>query len=299
MEAAGNLVPKFVDATTWSAAIGGPSMTPAATSVDRMLEEFAHTPGRVSAQARRRVNEPPHGDDLHLETVLPSLQAMSERITSGSTLPEACEALAEIVARVVAGADYVSVARRRGKGVRTAAYTHDMAATTDRLQHEVSGSPSAEALESAGICVTGSLLDDPRWPALGALATLYTDVHSVLSLGLPCAQDGIQAVLNIYGRRTNAFDERARAVATLLTLQAAPLLSRVAAAEKVANLEVALASSREIGIAIGVLMFSRKITRDEAFSLLCATSQEKHRKLRDIAGEVAETGQLDAGWRFG
>jgi AmiR/NasT family two-component response regulator len=54
----------------------------------------------------------------------------------------------------------------------------------------------------------------------------------------------------------------------------------------------ALQTSREIGIAMGVLMQKYKITRDEAFSLLRMASQALHRKLALIAVEVAETGEL-------
>jgi hypothetical protein len=45
-------------------------------------------------------------------------------------------------------------------------------------------------------------------------------------------------------------------------------------------------------MAIGVLMAHHKITEDEAFTLLRLASQALHRKLRDIAAEVAETGIL-------
>jgi hypothetical protein len=68
---------------------------------------------------------------------------------------------------------------------------------------------------------------------------------------------------------------------------------RVANAEReAANLRVALASNREIGTAIGILMSARLVTQDEAFTLLRQTSQRTHRKLRDVATEVVLTGAL-------
>jgi AmiR/NasT family two-component response regulator len=39
-------------------------------------------------------------------------------------------------------------------------------------------------------------------------------------------------------------------------------------------------------------MAHHKVTEDAAFSMLRATSQRLHRKLRDIAIEVVETGTL-------
>jgi hypothetical protein len=61
---------------------------------------------------------------------------------------------------------------------------------------------------------------------------------------------------------------------------------------KILNLELALASNRDIGVAMGVLMVSRECTPDEAFSLLRQASQDTNRKLRDIAADVVRTGVL-------
>lgn len=58
------------------------------------------------------------------------------------------------------------------------------------------------------------------------------------------------------------------------------------------HLRLALDSNRDIGAAIGILMYSRKVTREAAFELLRSTSQRQHRKLRDVAEEVLRTGQL-------
>ena len=65
-----------------------------------------------------------------------------------------------------------------------------------------------------------------------------------------------------------------------------------AALEKVANLEQALRSSRRIGMAMGILMTTRKVSADDAFELLRQTSQRHNRKVRDIAMDVVELGCL-------
>lgn len=62
--------------------------------------------------------------------------------------------------------------------------------------------------------------------------------------------------------------------------------------DKIANLEVALRSARQIGAAIGILMATLKVSQDEAFALLSYSSQTLHRKLRDIADQVVFTGAL-------
>ncbi|MCW2528482.1 MAG: hypothetical protein JWM76_3342 [Pseudonocardiales bacterium] len=66
-----------------------------------------------------------------------------------------------------------------------------------------------------------------------------------------------------------------------------------ALSDKVANLEQALASNREIGVAMGILSARHNIRPQEAFELLRVASQHTNRKLRDLAAEVIQTGQLD------
>jgi hypothetical protein len=64
------------------------------------------------------------------------------------------------------------------------------------------------------------------------------------------------------------------------------------AREKIANLEIALQSSRRIGQALGIMMDRLAVTEDEAFTRLRMASQRSHRKLRDIAEEIVYTGQI-------
>lgn len=58
-------------------------------------------------------------------------------------------------------------------------------------------------------------------------------------------------------------------------------------------MRAALDSLDLIGQAKGVLMTRHRITADAAFSLLTRHSQETNRKLRDVAADVATTGDLD------
>jgi hypothetical protein len=64
----------------------------------------------------------------------------------------------------------------------------------------------------------------------------------------------------------------------------------LAAAEREEHLEVALRSRDRIGQAKGILMERYKLTPDQAFALLVRTSSITHRKLKDIADELATTG---------
>lgn len=59
-----------------------------------------------------------------------------------------------------------------------------------------------------------------------------------------------------------------------------------------ANLEIALASNREIGMAMGIIVERSGCTADDAFTTLRRVSQETNRKLRDIAADIVLTGDV-------
>jgi hypothetical protein len=61
--------------------------------------------------------------------------------------------------------------------------------------------------------------------------------------------------------------------------------------DKIANLEIALVSARRIGGAIGIIMAMRKVTEEQAFTVLREASQASSRKLRDVADAVLATGE--------
>jgi hypothetical protein len=65
-----------------------------------------------------------------------------------------------------------------------------------------------------------------------------------------------------------------------------------AARNKVENLEIALTSARRIGMALGILMERYQFTDAQAFDALRTVSQRKHCKLRDLAEQVALTGDF-------
>ena len=62
--------------------------------------------------------------------------------------------------------------------------------------------------------------------------------------------------------------------------------------DKVDNLEIALGHSRDIGVAMGIVMATEKVTRDCAFEMLRMVSQHQNRKLFLVADDVIETGTL-------
>lgn len=84
------------------------------------------------------------------------------------------------------------------------------------------------------------------------------------------------------------FDLVARQISRALT----DALAYESARKRTLNLEIALTTNRQIGVAVGILMHQQRITEVAAFDLLRAASQDLNRKLRDVAEEVTLTGRL-------
>lgn len=62
--------------------------------------------------------------------------------------------------------------------------------------------------------------------------------------------------------------------------------------ELAVNLQEALQASREIGMAMGILIERHKLTSEQAFDQLRGASSRRNVKLRDVAKEVLYTGEL-------
>ena len=104
-------------------------------------------------------------------------------------------------------------------------------------------------------------------------------------------QDVIGA-LNLYSRKPAAFADLELSVLDALATHCAVALTTVAEREQNQHLRTALESNRDIGVAIGILMGTKLLTKQQAFDALRIASQHSHRKLREVALEVTETGEL-------
>jgi AmiR/NasT family two-component response regulator len=98
---------------------------------------------------------------------------------------------------------------------------------------------------------------------------------SMLSYRLSVDGGELLGGLNLYSNQLHAFDEEVVATGLLLATSASAVLALNDQTTKSENLTVALQSSREIGIAIDVLMATFKLAREEAFDLLRITSQKR------------------------
>ena len=202
-------------------------------------------------------------------------------------------AVARRAVEVIAGAEHAAVSRGRPGKFETVGQTSDVPPCVDQIQYDLDSGPCVDAAEQQRTFRTGKLGVDSRWPEFGRRAYEEHGIESMLSARLFIEGDDLIAALNIYSSLSDAFDEGDQTVAVLLASHATLAVRGARQSKQIANLERALESNRGIGIAIGVLMSQHKITQEQAFDLLRIASQHTHRKLVDIAAEVAETGTLE------
>lgn len=182
---------------------------------------------------------------------------------------------------------------RPGRKPHTVSSTDELGRDVDRLQYALNEGPCLDAAEAETAEVTGRLDTDERWPHFGPRCVEETGVVSMVSIRL-ALMGRDQAAMNFYSRIPDAFGELEVSVASMFAPFAALAVEHTLRERDTQNLEAALSSSRQIGTAMGILMAQRRVTSDVAFELLRSASQHLNRKLRDIAAEVEETGELPA-----
>lgn len=217
---------------------------------------------------------------------------IARQLQAEDTPEKVQERISRVAVDTVDGCDHaaISLVHRRG-AIDTVAATDDVPPRVDAIQYEVGQGPCLDAIAEHEVFVVDDLGADERWPSFSHRAAAETGVRSMLSFRL-FIQDDTLGALNLYSRAVEAFDEHARAVGTVLAAHAAIAMGAAREHHRAEQLDQALASSRGIGTAIGVLMATGRMTQEQAFGLLRRASQHLNRKLREVAAEVVETGEV-------
>jgi hypothetical protein len=208
---------------------------------------------------------------------------------AGGTDDHQWQRIGELTVAHVPGCTWASVSDLHEGKAQSLAASHPVASHLDQLQYMLGEGPCLHASEAGASVLCSDLDAEDRWPRFIAQARAQTPLRSVLAIRLPGRE---RSAMNFYADHPDAFDGGAIAAASILAAHAASLLVVGETAEHSQHLEMALGSNRQIGMAIGVLMAHHKITDEDAFTLLRVASQHLHRKLRDVAAEVTQTGAL-------
>ncbi|EWT00609.1 antitermination regulator [Intrasporangium oryzae NRRL B-24470] len=230
---------------------------------------------------------------LRVEELITRYRMVEPVTAAGPGAAPTMEDVARHAVKVIEGADSASITTLRAGRFSTPAATDDATREADYLQYRLGSGPCVDAVLDATVYHPADLLHDDRWPEFGRLVAEEFGFRSMLSFRLLTdLDDDSIAGLNVYARAPRAFDEHDVLTGLLLAAHAAGAVTAATSRERVVNLERALQSNRDIGTAMGIIMGLHKVTRERAFDLLHAASQNHNRKLRDVAADVIETGTL-------
>jgi len=207
---------------------------------------------------------------------------MAQRLRDGHSVEEIQQIVVESAVDLIDGCDRAAIGILDGDTFRSAAATDDVMRLIDELQNQVGEGPCLEASTDGIVQVDNDITVASRWPELAKVVVERTPVRAMM--GVPLVDEGHRdGALNVFSDRTDVFDDDAVATAAILASFASVALAGARHSARASQLEEGLATNREIGAAVGILMATHKISQDDAFDLLSKASQRLNRKLRDIA----------------
>lgn len=206
-----------------------------------------------------------------------------------------------LVEQAIPTSDGVSITLGPPSEPEAQATDSGFAQAVDGAQLQAGEGPCLSAYETGTVTVCEDLGTDPRWERLAALAQPL-GVMAVLGCPIRTERHSL-GVLNIYARRTDAFDERDRVVADLLVQAVLAVVQETRDRRELTQLSgqlrQALESRAVIEQAKGILMGRDGTTADQAFTELVTASRRQNIKVRDIArlvlDQAIDTPQPDRG----
>lgn len=224
-----------------------------------------------------------HEDDLavHLSKLARSMQ---NEVDSDDILQSMVHAAIELIPGVEHGS--VSVVTGR-KDVGSRAASSELPKRIDAIQMEVGEGPCLDAVYEQRTVRVANMKEEERWPRFSPRA-FEAGAGSMLSFQLFVEGDNLGA-LNLYARDVNAFSDESEHIGLLVAAHAAVAF---ADSQKTRQLNEALSSRDLIGQAKGILMERHKLTGQHAFLVLAKASQNANMKLIDVAGQLADTGEI-------
>jgi hypothetical protein len=214
-------------------------------------------------------------------------------VTTTSDVEQALAVVTAGCIETIVGAEGAAVTIANRGSFRTLAATNEMARQVGSIQHELGVGPGIDAVAATGVIRCADIRSEPRWPEFTRRAIAESTVLSLLSFRMSFEPGDQPTSMNVYASKPDIFDELAVATGVALATHGALALTAVADRARIENLERALETNRDIGVAMGILMNRQLVTKQDAFELLRAASQSTRRKLGDIALGVIDSGQLD------
>lgn len=202
----------------------------------------------------------------------------------GSTYEAVCRASRLLVV----GCDHASVMVRDGKRLETVAATGEMARKVDALEREVGSGPCVDALleESPQLVLNVASTDGP-WPRLRRRVLAETPVRGMLGFRILHERRKV-AALNLFSEREEGFSAEGVNHAMIMAAFCTVAMRAATARQQAMTLRQGLASNREIGKALGLMMAHHRVDDGDAFEILRTTSSQLNMKLAEVAAQIVD-----------
>jgi hypothetical protein len=220
------------------------------------------------------------------------LAGVARVLLSPGSVPETLQRIVQLAVASIDGCDASALCGCAGSGPQP--YSSPLVAELDEIQSSLGEGPCIDALGGVDSVYVADLSVDLRWPHFAPIA-VRSGVRSALAYRL-FDETGTLGALQLYARAADAFAllERTQGLifASLAGMAIAVAADHASQIDRTANLEAALISRELIGQAQGILMERERITGAQAFDQLRRSSQHLNRKLRDVAQELIDTGNV-------
>lgn len=220
---------------------------------------------------------------------LTTFRSLADVVYTGESFESVYGAICRAAVDFVGGCDHASLMLRRHGRSTTAASSDDVARRCDGLELELGEGPCIDAMEESEpdehLCA--DLDSGSKWPELAARIRAETPVRGMA--GLRLRQDGQKVgALNLFSDTPGALTQTSLDQAIVISAFASITLAALDRGEEAVTLRRGLASNREIGKAIGLLMSTHGIDDEQAFSMMSKVSQEMNVKVAEVAAQVLE-----------
>lgn len=228
---------------------------------------------------------------IPLDETAAAFLAMAEFVYGGETYDGIYQALCKAAVDIIPGCDHAAVTTMKaGERPVCEATTDDVAARIDDLEWETGEGPCLDAILTQRYEWDPDITTNASWPKLAQRVLAETPVRGMLGYRIIVGERKVGA-LNIFSDTPGALTAESASIGAILAAFASVALSAATAHEAAESLRGALASNREIGKAIGLLMATQGITDEEAFEQLRAASSQMNVRLAVVAKRIVEAHQ--------
>lgn len=205
----------------------------------------------------------------------------------GGDIAAVYQEICDAASRVVPGCDHASMMLRRGGKFVVVGASDAIAAHASSVEIAVNEGPCLDAIVDEPIQHDPDITGYSSWPAMARRILDETPVRGMAGFRLVLDEKKVGS-LNLFSDTAGALNQASLRAATVLAAFASVTVRAVLDRQDVESLRAGMASNREIGKAIGLMMAFHKISSAAAFEMLRRTSQDLNIRMTEVARQVVD-----------